>query len=157
MTYEKLKGDFWIFKYCIPHCYICRPSDSTQRMLGPTEYTVTECQSFWPVVRIGSPHPLHRKRVCLPQDPTGGGHTLACGNGVGEPIQTKGQTLFTLYTNPFSLRGPNPTKSNSLSSFVTILIDCEDFCDYSYLKILGEKKGVPPPHKPFSSYCWFSV
>jgi hypothetical protein len=96
MTYEKLKGDFGILKYFIPHCYICRPSDSTQRVLGPTEYTVTECQSFWPVVRIGSPHPLHRKRVCPPSKIQVGGHTLACGNGVGEANTDEGTDTMVL-------------------------------------------------------------
>ncbi len=38
----------------------------------------------WSVVWIGSPHPLHRKRLCPSQDPSGGeegGHKLAFGRG----------------------------------------------------------------------------
>ncbi len=43
-----------------------------------------EYQSICPIVRIGSPHPLTRKRACLPLGPEGGGeqHSLAA-KGVG--------------------------------------------------------------------------
>ncbi len=51
-----------------------------------------EHQSFCPVVWIGSPHPLPRKRVCLPPDRKMGGDTLAM--GWGDPIQTTGQKLW---------------------------------------------------------------
>ncbi len=45
----------------------------------------TECQAFYPVVRIGSP-PLTRKRVLLPHPFwTKGGDTLLVGEGVGGP------------------------------------------------------------------------
>jgi hypothetical protein len=58
-----------------------------------------ECQAFFPVVLIGSPQPLTRKRVLLP--PLGPrGDTLACGGGGwGDPILTMGQTLwYSRYT-----------------------------------------------------------
>jgi hypothetical protein len=59
-----------------------------------SEYT--ECQAFCPkIVRIRSPHPLALKRVLLPPFGSKGGDTLACGGGVwGDPILTKGQTLW---------------------------------------------------------------
>jgi hypothetical protein len=58
----------------------------------------TECQGFFPVVRIGSPHPFLRKGVLLPPPlgPRGKIHSLAgerVGPG-GDPIPTKGQTLW---------------------------------------------------------------
>jgi hypothetical protein len=61
-----------------------------------TEYT--ECQAFYPVVRIGSPRPLTRKRV-LPHPltwfvPAAGGHTRLRERGRREPIRTKGQILW---------------------------------------------------------------
>jgi hypothetical protein len=44
------------------------------------DYTVLlEYQSVCSFVRIGSPRPFFRKRVCPPPEPWGGGATLACG------------------------------------------------------------------------------
>jgi hypothetical protein len=60
---------------------------------------VTDCRPF---VRIGSPHPLSRKRVCPPLEPKGGGATFACGwGGGGSPfwrLKRKPGTLWSLYT-----------------------------------------------------------
>jgi len=53
------------------------------RTLPLTEYT--ECQAFYPVVRIGTPP--------LPLCPRGETYSLA-GDGVGDPIPTMGQTLW---------------------------------------------------------------
>ncbi len=52
----------------------------------------TECQDFYPVVLIGSPYPLRRKRVLLP--PTFGSKgrdTLTCGEGMRDPVPTMEQ------------------------------------------------------------------
>ncbi len=50
------------------------------------------------------PHPLHRKRVCLPpRIQVEGEHTRLREGGGGEPMQTKGQTLwYSVYYNTFS-------------------------------------------------------
>ncbi len=56
-----------------------------------TEYT--ECLTFFPVVRIGSPHPLTRKGVLLlpPLEPNQGElHTRLRGRGWENPVPTKG-------------------------------------------------------------------
>jgi len=61
----------------------------------------TECHAFCPVVRIGSPHPLARKRVLPlppPLVPRRETHSLAA-EELGDPIPTKGQTLwYSMYT-----------------------------------------------------------
>ncbi len=54
---------------------------------------LTKCQAFCPVIRIGSLHPLTRKRV-LPLFWSKGGDTLACEEEVEDPILTKGQILW---------------------------------------------------------------
>ncbi len=62
-----------------------------------TKYT--ECKAFYPVVWIGSTHPLAHRRVLLPFPllwVQGGRHTLLQGRGRGDPIPTKEQTLFLL-------------------------------------------------------------
>ncbi len=61
-----------------------------------TEYT--ECQAFFPVVRIGSPHPLTRQWLLLlpPLGPRGS-HTRLREKGWGDPIPTKGQALWYYY------------------------------------------------------------
>jgi hypothetical protein len=65
---------------------------------GGTSYTKSRqsaMQAFSQVVRIGYPRPLIRKRV-LPPPPLvlGEGHTHLWVRGRGEPIRTKGQTLW---------------------------------------------------------------
>jgi hypothetical protein len=73
-----------------------------------TEYRYTECQAFHPVVRIGSPHPLTRKRA-LPPSPLEprGGNKLTCRGGMGGPIPTMGQTgtLVLCILHVYSLYG----------------------------------------------------
>ncbi len=60
----------------------------------------TECYALSPVVGIGTPHSLTRRRACPTPPPplVGGGwgrYTLACGRGGGAvPILTRGQTLW---------------------------------------------------------------
>jgi hypothetical protein len=58
----------------------------------------TECQAFSPVVRIGPPLPLHPQASVAPPPPPnlllGGRHTCLREMGWGEPIQTKGRTLW---------------------------------------------------------------
>jgi hypothetical protein len=57
-----------------------------------------ECQDFCPVVRIGSPHSLTRKRV-LPPFGSQRGDPLLAGKGVRDPIPPKGQILwYSKYT-----------------------------------------------------------
>jgi hypothetical protein len=57
-------------------------------MEHPTEYT--ECQAFFPVVRIGSPHPL---------TPKGGGrHTRLRERRVGRPNSDEETDTLVLYT-----------------------------------------------------------
>jgi hypothetical protein len=59
-----------------------------------TEYT--ECQAFFPVVRIESPHPLTRKGgFSSPHCVQGGGDTIACGGGLGG-TQRRGRHSGTL-------------------------------------------------------------
>ncbi len=61
----------------------------------------TECQAFYLVVRIGSPHPLNCKRVWLPPLWIQGGrhtHIRMSGWGGGGPIPTMGHTLW--YSRP---------------------------------------------------------
>ncbi len=87
-------------------------------------WVYTECQAFWPSVRIGTPslrvgdpHPVTRKRVLLPPPLLGffiyfftyfcvqGGDTLACGGGSGvDPFPTKGPTFWYSAYNIISLR-----------------------------------------------------
>jgi hypothetical protein len=64
----------------------------------------TEYHAFFPVVRIGSPHPL-TPPGSVPLDPRGETHSLA-GEGVGDPIPTKGQTLwYSMHTiSPLRIR-----------------------------------------------------
>ncbi len=66
---------------------------------NPHRVQYTECQSSNQVVRIGSPHPLTRKRVFLPPfGSKGETHSLG-GRGWGDPIPTMGQTLcYSRYT-----------------------------------------------------------
>ncbi len=62
---------------------------------------------FSPVVRIGPPaRPLTRKRVLPPFVPRGGTHSLGgeSGRGGGEPIRTKGHTLWYSRYNIIRLR-----------------------------------------------------
>ncbi len=52
--------------------------------VSTTEYT--ECQAFYPVVRLGSPHPLTRKRVLLNSFGPRGETASLVGEGVGGPL-----------------------------------------------------------------------
>jgi hypothetical protein len=66
-------------------------------MVCTTDYT--ECHAFSPVVRIGSPQPLTRKRLLLlpPFDSKGEAHSLA-GEGLGEgPNSDEGTDALVLY------------------------------------------------------------
>jgi hypothetical protein len=83
--------------------------DSGRPSVGPFSFNstteareYTECQAFYPVVRIGSPHPLNCKRVWLPTFESKGGDTLTSGwgdgGGGGESIPTMGHTLW--YSRP---------------------------------------------------------
>jgi hypothetical protein len=55
----------------------------------------TECQAFTLVVRIGSPPvPSPASECCPLLVPGGGGHTRLRKSGRGEPIRTKGKTLW---------------------------------------------------------------
>jgi hypothetical protein len=59
----------------------------------------TECQAFYPVVRIGSPHPLTCKRVLFPPLWIQGGRHTHFRRGWGESIPTMGHTLwYSMYT-----------------------------------------------------------
>ncbi len=58
---------------------------------------------FWPVGWIGSPHPLHRRRLCPLQDPSGGRHTRLWEGGGGVQFRRWDRHYGTLYTNLFSL------------------------------------------------------
>jgi hypothetical protein len=56
-----------------------------------TEYT--ECQAFFPIVRIGSPHPLNHKRVLLPLlGPRGETNSLGGGGEGGGGPTTMGHS-----------------------------------------------------------------
>jgi hypothetical protein len=58
----------------------------------------TDCQAFYPVVRIGSPHSLTRKRVLLLPHGSMGGNTLACGGGgVRGPNSDDGTDILAVY------------------------------------------------------------
>jgi hypothetical protein len=62
--------------------------------------TPTECQAFYPVVRIGSSHPLTRKEVLLPLW-VQGGNTLACGvvsRGANSDEGTDILVPYSMYT-----------------------------------------------------------
>ncbi len=61
------------------------------------------CQSFWPVVWIGSPTPSTVSE-CVPTGSKGGGHTRLRGRGcLGSQFRRRDRHPGTLYTNPFSL------------------------------------------------------
>ncbi len=53
------------------------------QLLLVTIFEYTECQAFCPVVRIGSPRPLTRKRVLRPPLWFRGGHTRQAGEWAG--------------------------------------------------------------------------
>ncbi len=58
----------------------------------------TECQSVYPFVGIGSPHPLHPQQVCLPLGPKKRGeeqHSLA-GGALGGPNSDDWKEILTL-------------------------------------------------------------
>jgi hypothetical protein len=63
-------------------------------------------QSFCPCVGIGSPHPFPRKRVCpsrslphlVPRERGPQSHSLGGGGRGGDPIPTKGQRWFSMYS-----------------------------------------------------------
>ncbi len=76
----------WNFRFRILHHHApyCDFSGNViQYSLGRWEIIVyLEYQSVCLIVGIGSPHPLSRKRVCIPLGPKGGGGgTLSCGWG----------------------------------------------------------------------------
>jgi hypothetical protein len=73
-----------------------------------TEYSAPHRVYFCPVVRIGSPHPLTRKRVLLPPlDPRRETHLIA-GEGVGEPNSDEGTDtpVLCVYNNPPKIHHP---------------------------------------------------
>jgi hypothetical protein len=70
--------------------------------MNTTEHT--ECQAFSPVVRIGSSPPHQQASVPPPLGSRGGGHTRLRERGWGEPIRTKGQTLWYSRYNITPLR-----------------------------------------------------
>ncbi len=60
-------------------------------------HRVDKVLSFLPVVRIGTPHPITRRRVRILPCGSGGESTLACGTGGGGVlIPTRGWTWYTL-------------------------------------------------------------
>ncbi len=65
----------------------------------------TECQAFSPVVRIGSP-PHPQASVATSPLWFRGGHTRLRKRGRGEPIQTKGQTLWCSSIIPLRMAPP---------------------------------------------------
>jgi hypothetical protein len=69
----------------------------TTYFLQSIEYT--ECHAFFPLVGIGSPHPLTRKRVLLPLFGFKGRDTLAFGGsgwGMGVPNSDEGTDTLVL-------------------------------------------------------------
>ncbi len=93
--------------------------------LQSTEYT--ECHAFCPFVGIGSPHPFTRKRVLLsPLWVQGGRLTRLRWRGWGNPIPTKGQTLWysmyeytVLYYTPSTLQRQRVSNCFICGSVVT--------------------------------------
>ncbi len=105
-------------------------------MLKTTEYT--ECQAFFQVVRIGSPHPLTRKGVLL-LPPLGqrGRHTRLMGRGCGgtqfRRRDSHSGTLCILYPSTLKFS----TKSGKNSSGKTFAIFEQDkFISAYELKIV---------------------
>jgi hypothetical protein len=91
---------------------------------GHTQVTARP-QSIYrsPVVRNGSP-------VALPPvGSNGGGDTLACGRGGGgEPIPTKGQTLFYLWYSIIPVRARLYTKNRTREKNRSRLCRCLLYC-----------------------------
>jgi hypothetical protein len=84
---------------------LCQPSKRILITLKASPQSKQSTYSVCPFVCIGSPHPLHRKRVCLyPQDPSRGGDPLACGKGVGEANADEGKDIGVLCILIRSLR-----------------------------------------------------
>ncbi len=72
----------------------CTEPISIKLHLIGMSHEYTECQTFCPVVRIGSPpHPQASGAPPPPLGPSRETHSLA-GRGWGDPIPTKGQTLW---------------------------------------------------------------
>ncbi len=69
--------------------------------IGPTSYLSSQSamQAFFPFVRIGSPTPSAARECCFPTLWVQGGDTRLREKGWGDPILTKGQTLwYSMYT-----------------------------------------------------------
>jgi hypothetical protein len=82
-------------------------------MEGKKDYS--QCQTFYPVVRTGYPHPLARKRVLRPPplSPRGGRHSLA-GEGVRGP--NSGERTDTLVLHVYN----NPSTEGTLLAYTDV-------------------------------------
>jgi hypothetical protein len=98
----------------------------------------TECQAFFPVVRIGPPTPSPPRESCHPPFVSKRGDTLACGEGgAGGPNYDEGTDTLVLYVyyNPSTLKFS--TKSGKNSSGKTFAIFEQDkFISAYELKIV---------------------
>jgi hypothetical protein len=127
-----------LFTCCNPRLQI--PFFLSDETTLSSEYT--ECQAFYPVVKIGSSHPLSHKRVLHPHFGSMGGDTLAFrggggGQGVrntllwvrgwGDPIPTMGQTVwYSKYTNYNPSTARQLSDQNSCSS--RLVYQCSISC-----------------------------
>jgi len=114
----------------------------------------------WPVVWIGSPHPLHRKRVCPFRQDTSGGdtHSLVGSRwGGGSQFRRRDRHYGTLFFNSFSLI--------SLLSFILFFLLLywlghplwpNQFRRFSYMSLVTHYPSFiicPPSHNPFHATC----
>ncbi len=87
-------------------------------MAQTTEYT--ECQAFFPVVRIGSPHPPGS--VAPPPFGSNGGGTFACEGENGGPNYEAGTGTLVLYEDcdPYGTNHLNNLKTTDNTKFQKI-------------------------------------
>jgi hypothetical protein len=100
------------------------------KKIGQQLRILQQCQAFCPGSRpncVPSTH-LTASECCFPlsMGPIQGGDTIACGGGGGDPIPTKGQTLwYSMYTkcNPYTvaINSPPTFASASCLSFSAFL------------------------------------
>jgi hypothetical protein len=94
---------------------------------GENHRVYIECQAFCSVVRIGSFHPLTRKRLLLPpfRWVPRGRHTRLRGREWGEPSRTTGQKLWSsVYYNPLTVKTDERKRpEQSLSGLLCVSAD----------------------------------